>query len=196
MNSIHKISATINARSKELSFSPDDLQQVYLRDGFICPDQDNASPHPAGGSQQVGYIRLTGAIHHNVSQAAPGSTHGAYQTMRVRDGSTNQEAQALIRFDLSSIPAGSTVISASLGLNTYFARDPEAPLLPHEDRHDRRRERRAGGEVDDAAERRTDRVAHERPVARVAVLEFLFEAEDGGPEAEAQFIGTQQITLR
>ena len=27
------------------------------------------------------------------------------------------------------------------------------------------------------------------------VLELLFEGEDGGPEAEAEFVGTQQITL-
>jgi hypothetical protein len=76
----------------------------------------------------VQYVRratLSATADASVSQANPNINYGSAYEMLVRDGSGSNAGYALIRFDLGSMPAGSTIISASLGLRTYFARAPE-----------------------------------------------------------------------
>ncbi|MBP8863011.1 MAG: DNRLRE domain-containing protein [Anaerolineae bacterium] len=52
----------------------------------------------------------------------PNNNYGTSQDMSVRDDRTGTGAHALLKFDLSGIPAGSTVISASVGLQAVFNR--------------------------------------------------------------------------
>jgi hypothetical protein len=78
----------------------------------------------------VEYVRrttLTPAADTYVSQNSPTSNYGGAITAYMRDGSANMALHSLVRFNLSTIPAGSSVISASLRLVPYFAREPEAP---------------------------------------------------------------------
>ena len=52
-----------------------------------------------------------------VSQAQPGINYGDSGTMAIRDDASGSGQHVLLAFDLSTIPAGSSVISASLGVH-------------------------------------------------------------------------------
>ncbi|MBN2005011.1 MAG: DNRLRE domain-containing protein [Anaerolineae bacterium] len=74
-------------------------------------------------------ITLTSLADTSISQASPGSNSGnAINAIVGRNADTLDESYALIQFDLSAIPASSTVISASLGLFPQINRmSPTAP---------------------------------------------------------------------
>lgn len=85
----------------------------------------------------VEYVRRTPALYvqadTQVSQANPSLPCGNCTPLYIARSATppNYEMHALLQFDISSVPAGSTIISASLGLFPYFAmaqaQAPDAP---------------------------------------------------------------------
>lgn len=66
-----------------------------------------------------------------IREASPSSNYGNSSNALIgRDGSTYDESYGLFQFDLSGIPAGSTIISASFGLFPQINRmSPTAPQL-------------------------------------------------------------------
>ncbi|NMC01483.1 MAG: DNRLRE domain-containing protein [Chloroflexi bacterium] len=73
----------------------------------------------------ITYVRrteLTVQADAHISHSYPNNNYGTSQSMSVRDDLTGTGAHALLKFDLSDIPAGSTVISASLGLEAVINR--------------------------------------------------------------------------
>lgn len=75
----------------------------------------------------VEYVRQTPVLYvqadTQVSQANPSTPGGSSSPLYIKRDATAPftETHALIQFDVSSVPAGSTIISASLGLHPYFA---------------------------------------------------------------------------
>lgn len=85
----------------------------------------------------VEYVRRTPALYvqadTQVSQANPSLPCGNCTPLYIArsDTSPNYEKHALLQFDVSSVPAGSTIISASLGLFPYFAMgQAQSPTAP------------------------------------------------------------------
>ncbi len=82
----------------------------------------------------VEYVRQTPLLYvqadTQVSQANPTSPSGSSSPLYIsRNATTFNEIHALLSFDVSSVPAGSTIVSASLGLYPYFAL-VNAPMAP------------------------------------------------------------------
>ncbi|MEJ5311807.1 MAG: DNRLRE domain-containing protein [Anaerolineae bacterium] len=83
----------------------------------------------------VEYVRQTPVLYvqadTDVSQASPSTPGGSSSPLYISRSATppNYETHALLSFDVSSVPAGSTIISASLGLHPYFAL-AQAPTAP------------------------------------------------------------------
>ncbi len=83
----------------------------------------------------VEYVRQTPALYvqadTQVSQANPDNPSGSSSPLYISRSATppNYETHALLSFDVSSVPTGSTIISASLGLYPYFAL-VNAPAAP------------------------------------------------------------------
>ncbi|MBN1246412.1 MAG: DNRLRE domain-containing protein, partial [Anaerolineae bacterium] len=65
-----------------------------------------------------------------ISQLYPNSNHGNASTLYVQRNATGQEDHTLVSFDVSGVPSGSTVVSASLGLHPYYAMAMQAPQAP------------------------------------------------------------------
>ena len=67
--------------------------------------------------------------------------YGGNTLLITRPATANKYKHTLVKFDVSSIPAGAIIQSAYLGMNVQAARSDQAQRsgVPHEDRLDRRR---------------------------------------------------------
>lgn len=72
-------------------------------------------------------VTLDAVVDAYVYSANPAANYGAATTLYVGSQSTSATGRALFRFDLSSIPAGATVLSASF--QAYLAQTSSSPAI-------------------------------------------------------------------
>ena len=80
---------------------------------------------PGAGAAPDTTITLYAVADAYVYSAAPATNYGAATTLYVGSQSTSATGRALFRFDLSAIPAGATVLSASF--KAYLVQTSASP---------------------------------------------------------------------
>jgi hypothetical protein len=95
------------------------------------PDESGAFSIPSVGQPVVNWLYIQpSAADAFVDEGAPGINSGAVPTMDVRPGS-GQRRRSLVRFDLSSIPSGATILSAKMNLYATVPPTASTPLYVH-----------------------------------------------------------------
>jgi len=83
-----------------------------------------ATPTTISGQEMIfqqGYLDYTGTTDTHISQWEPNNNYGNNVTLAIRQGNIRS---ALLRFDLSALPAGANVIQAKLGLYALSQSNP------------------------------------------------------------------------
>ncbi len=116
--------ATTTMGSVVLDIDGNTLDAVYLDDNGNQLDSFRIEKNPTG--QVCASITLEAIADGYISDSAPGSNFGTAPTLLV-DGQ-NPEASVLLRWDLSSIPAGATINAAAVYLNATNPSPDSYPL--------------------------------------------------------------------